>query len=142
MKILFLDFDGVLHPVGAGAEKFSCLPLLEGYLREGAAQDVRIVVTSTWRLAYRLDSLRGFFSPDIAPRIIGCVPELDEYDTDFERAEEIEAWLASHGQGAAWAALDDDPLHFPPRLRARTVITDGEAGLTAESIAALRALLN
>lgn len=39
-RILFLDFDGVLHPVGTGSLKFSQLGLLADFLREPAHADV------------------------------------------------------------------------------------------------------
>lgn len=49
MRILFLDFDGVLHPGDPefDGEKFCWLPVLERLLI--AHVDVRIVVHSSWR---------------------------------------------------------------------------------------------
>ncbi len=141
MKILFLDFDGVLHPYAQGmeTEKFTRLPLLEEMLR--ADNDVHIVVTSTWREAYSLDALRNRFSPDLRERIIGRTPSLEEYHSDFMRAEEIEAWLAGVEHGDTWAAVDDDPQNFPPRMKPRVVFTESAVGLTDGNIAALRKLL-
>jgi len=51
--VLFLDFDGVLHPQGGGAAgpRFSQLPLLEAWLREPDHARVGIVISSTWREA-------------------------------------------------------------------------------------------
>ena len=140
MKILFLDFDGVLHPTGSASVKFSQLPMLEAFLREPPAQNIRIVVSSTWRDAYSLNALRRFFSVDIAPRIVGCTTTLEEYDSDYERGEEIEAWLAEHASSAEWIALDDHSQGFSPRLRSRVLITESSTGLTDESIVRLREL--
>ena len=140
-RILFLDFDGVLHPAGAGSVKFSQLGLLADFLREPEQADIRIVVSSTWRQIHSLNRLRGLFPADLQARIVGCTPVLDEYDTDFERGEEIEAWLEERPRGAAWVALDDDAGGFPARLKPHVVFTDGHMGLTTEDVASLRSRL-
>ncbi|HQV73578.1 MAG TPA: hypothetical protein PLY64_11455, partial [Dokdonella sp.] len=44
-KIIFLDFDRVLHPDGVGL--FSKLPLLESFLSR--MPEVEVVISSTWR---------------------------------------------------------------------------------------------
>jgi hypothetical protein len=63
--LLFLAFDGVLHPALDATEPDSCrLPLLESVRR--AAPRVRIVIASTWREAFPLDELPGLFAPSIA----------------------------------------------------------------------------
>ncbi|WCT24267.1 HAD domain-containing protein [Acidovorax temperans] len=49
MPILFLDFDGVLHPEHCHESKhFCCLPVLEDALRQ--APEWQVVISSTWRL--------------------------------------------------------------------------------------------
>ena len=141
-RILFLDFDGVLHPTGAPAVKFSSLPLLAALLHEPALADVRIVVSSTWREIHSLKGLRAFFPASLQPRIIGSTPVLDEHDTQFHRSEEIEAWLEEHPDVQHWAALDDDVQGFAPRLKNRALFTDGALGLTEAALPALRALLS
>ncbi|MFD2270984.1 HAD domain-containing protein [Undibacterium arcticum] len=58
--ILFLDFDGVLHPDPCDeGERFSRLPAFEALMRDFPA--VEIVVSSSWRVARTLDDLRAFF---------------------------------------------------------------------------------
>jgi len=132
--LLFLDFDGVLHPKGAGAPQFTQLPLFEAFLRKPEVKDVRIVISSTWRHAYELPKLRAFFSPDIGARILGGTPTLASYRTEYERGEEIEAWLGKH-PSAFWVALDDDEEGFAPRLRPRLVLCDGTRGLDESDLA-------
>ena len=47
MLILFLDFDGVLHPEHCHESKhFCCLPVLESALRQ--VPEFELVITSTW----------------------------------------------------------------------------------------------
>ena len=58
-KILFLDFDGVLHPDGIAL--FSRLGLLEEYLLK--MPEIEIVISSTWRETQGFDELKNYFSP-------------------------------------------------------------------------------
>jgi hypothetical protein len=141
--ILFLDFDGVLHPKGAGgaAEHFSRRPLLEALLLEAACADVRVVITSTWREAYSLAKLRQFFCAELQPRIIDRTPVLEDLDADHLRYREIRAWLNRHPEVKRWWALDDDRQGFPEAQLARIVLTDPDQALSAANIASLRALL-
>ena len=72
-SLLFLDFDGTLHPEPCYRDGSLCRrPLFEAVIRE--APDVEIVITSTWRDTRDLATLRGFFSNDIAARVIGVTP--------------------------------------------------------------------
>lgn len=58
MLILFLDFDGVLHPEHCHESKHFCrLPILEAALRQ--VPETKVVITSTWRLEQSLENL-GF----------------------------------------------------------------------------------
>jgi hypothetical protein len=141
--VLFLDFDGVLHPAGAhrGSGDLARLPLLEAFLREPAHQGVQIVISSTWCEAHPFERLRALFTDDLRPRILGVTPVLDEYDTDYPRHEEIKAWLDRHPDCTAWAALDDDVEGFPRHRRKTVVFTDSSVGLTRADLDALRSLL-
>src|SRR5437764_815182 len=96
--ILFLDFDGVLHPDPCCHQDqlFCRLPLLEALLRELPSVD--IVISSNWRANRSLGELRQLFSPDIGRRIIGMTPLQPEDDppsdlTHYPRHAEISAWL-------------------------------------------------
>jgi hypothetical protein len=140
--VLFLDFDGVLHPKGAGgfAAHFSRRPLLGELLLDAACAHVQVVVSSTWREMYSLAKLRSFFSAALQPRIIGGTPALDDLDADFLRYREIRAWLNQHPEVKRWCAVDDDRAGFPEN-QPRVVFTDSATGLTPANIAALRALV-
>ncbi|WP_342133673.1 HAD domain-containing protein, partial [Hydrogenophaga sp. OTU3427] len=71
--ILFLDFDGVLHPEFSHESRhFCCLPVLEQVVRQ--LQDCEVVISSTWRLDFPLDRLREKFSSDLAARVVGATP--------------------------------------------------------------------
>jgi hypothetical protein len=112
-KILFLDFDGVLHGDSDAGRLFCRLPYLAEYLAR--MPDVEIVVSSTWREAYSLASLKKHFPLYLHERIIGVTPVLDSGVDLGGRQNEIEAWLKNAGlssQNAAWIALDDMASFF------------------------------
>jgi hypothetical protein len=112
--ILFLDFDGVLHPDPAQPDqRFRSLPRLISVLRDHP--DVEIVISSMWREKLSLDELREFFPTDIAERIIGTTPITPRVDgyAPARREGEIIDWLESQGRtGAPWIALDDQGWQF------------------------------
>ena len=63
MPILFLDFDGVLHPEHCHESKhFSCLPVFESVLSQ--VPDCKLVIASTWRLQIPVERLREKLGPD------------------------------------------------------------------------------
>ena len=141
--ILFLDFDGVLHPAGgvSTAGRFAKLPLLEALLVEPAFAHVEIVISSTWREAYPLARLRGLFPDTLRARVVDCTPQLDDPDVEHPRYREIRAWLNRNPGVAAWAALDDSIAQFPADKRERAVFTDPMRGLQEPDLDALRRLL-
>ncbi|MFZ6774829.1 HAD domain-containing protein [Undibacterium sp. SXout7W] len=147
--ILFLDFDGVLHPepcVDTGM--LLChLPLLESVLREFPS--VQVVISSTWRATRTLNELRDYFSPDIADRVIGVTPNwrdlpdlLDAIGHTYVRQVEIEGWLRASGRPwEQWVAIDDKPYWFRPFLP-NLVKCDSQVGLCDSVINELRARLD
>ena len=126
--ILFLDFDGVLHPEIAQRpiDLLNRLPLVEEVMREFPG--VEIVISSAWRLKYAnpieaLVELRKHFSPDIASRVVGVTPDhtkMDDHDSPeglsrFTRHWECEAWMrANRLPGTRWMAMDDRVYMFRP----------------------------
>lgn len=145
--ILFLDFDGVLHPEHerepTPVDRVFChLPRLESVLRDFPAVD--IVISSMWRHDYTLAQLRSRFSPDIAAMIIGVTPfadyEVEKY-VPTRRESEILDWLARNGRdGETWIALDDAVWQFL-RHRDRLVACTSYIGLNDDAEARLRIAL-
>jgi hypothetical protein len=141
--ILFLDFDGVLHPAvcASDADLLCHRLMLESVLRECAHVD--IVISSTWRESRPLDRFQAMFSDDIGTRIIGVTPQWQNIQDEtsmgtYVRQGEIEAWLRQAGRTwEAWVALDDQPWLFKPFLP-NLVRCDPAIGLTEQVCAALR----
>lgn len=117
--ILFLDFDGVLHPIPTEDRNMLChVPRLESVLH--AFPHVQVVISSWWRASHTLDELREYFSEDIRHRIIDVTPLQTErvpgslfLAAAKERGEEVLQWIESNSYGGKWVALDDDHLGFP-----------------------------
>lgn len=149
-SFLFLDFDGVLHPVGATVDQFFCqLELLESWLR--LHPTVMVVISSSWRIPHALVELREFFSEDLRCRVVGAtgVHRRDLYQPTgeiprgmrHEREKEVTDWLHSHGLSShRWAALEDELGLYRPG-NARVVYCDRECGLTALELHRLGPLL-
>lgn len=138
---LFLDIDGVLHPVGVdysfSSRFFSHLPRLEELLREFDSVDV--VISSDWRRAETIEQLQRYFSVDIQHRIIGATPQIDPNVVVHHRRQlEIQAWLDGNGRSdAEWVALDDWPSSFEAGY-ARLVLTDPRHAFDQDSFQELR----
>jgi hypothetical protein len=129
-KIIFLDFDGVLHPDGVG--KFSQLPLFERFLSE--MPEAEVVISSTWREDHTLDELRRFFSPSLQHRISGVTPSLDDGYELGGRQKEIRSYLTTENlsdKNCAWVALDNIALFFEDSCQ-NVVLTDSSKGFTEQ----------
>lgn len=154
MKVLFLDFDGVLNSHQSAHfwhnkrdqskwenEMYSAW---HGTLREYIAQefcpiamsnveelirripDLKIVVSSTWRLGETVESLRKILYPSklIGDAIIGTTPRFG----GEARGHEIHDWLTKHPEVTKFVIVDDDDdmVHLSDRL----VNTDSWHGFT------------
>jgi hypothetical protein len=132
-KVVFLDFDGVLHRFTTGT--FRKLPLFCEYLRQNP--DVSVVISSTWRLQYPLEELREFFDADVRQQIIDVTPDLTVsaglIAIGVTRCEEISTWLADHPEVTCWAILDDESGLFRNH-RDRLVLTDATEGLVPANL--------
>jgi len=120
--ILFLDFDGVLHPDKVAYDSegvFSRMPLLLELLRAEAG--LRVVVSSSWREIMPMTTLRALFAP-LQDRVVGKTPQrppqrkIPEHLWSFIREAECTVWMEEHSQGRRipWLALDDQAFRFSP----------------------------
>ena len=145
--ILFLDFDGVLHPTGQDGPvcatlKFCHLPALEALLR--SVPDVRIVISSSWREQMPFTQLLAPFADDIRARVLGVTPALHWPPGVYHparRERELVAWLAVHGGvDQPWVALDDTHWQFEQH-KDRLVACVSWTRLDAQALHLLRARL-
>lgn len=132
MILLFLDFDGVLHPaLNYRRNNFCQLPIFEAVMREH--HEVSIIISSSWRHIYSLAELKAFFSADIAERINGMTGN----SNGKQRYVEITHYLEQHVvEGTPWLVLDDNVFGFPSRWT-NLVLCDSRIGLTPITAGAL-----
>lgn len=134
MKVLFLDFDGVLNSHQSvnfwhnkrDQEKWEkeMYSSWQGTLREYLAHefcpiamsnmeelcrrvpDLKIVISSTWRMGETIEGLQNILAPIplVASKIIGMTP----IHRDNFRGKEIETWLSKHPEVTHYVIVDDD----------------------------------
>lgn len=146
VQVLFLDFDGVMHPEFCHESKhFVHLKNFEAVMR--AAPHVELVISSTWRHKRSLEELKALFSDDVATRIIGTTPLYAQLENipdtlqGYEREAECRFWLRQHGRAAQeWLALDDRSWNFRP-FNSNVLLVDGNVGLSADAAQTLLARL-
>jgi hypothetical protein len=147
VRVLFLDFDGVLNsdrfaaegpatPEGEGWWGPSALDprALELLRRLVETARCEVVISSTWRLNHtraELAALLGVEVLDVTPRLHRTPDGVPR-----TRGDEIRAWLESHPEVEGWVAVDDDPVDVTSCVR-----TDPAVGLTEADVEALLAKL-
>ena len=109
IPILFLDIDGVLHP-GSGLDS-GLMCRAEDLADAIAGQEVRIVISSSWRFHRELEKIAGMLPEAISERVIGATG--DAYIGRWPRYNEIRNWVAANDPLVDWRALDDARLEFP-----------------------------
>jgi hypothetical protein len=138
MKVMFLDFDGVLNSQQSCVfwhnsrdqakwenEMYSSWT---GSLKEYIAHefcpiamsnvnflcqrnpDLKVVVSSTWRIGEDVESLKKILYPakDICKAIIDVTPHFSRV-----RGEEIQKWLDEHPEVTNYVIVDDDRDMLP-----------------------------
>lgn len=132
--LLFLDFDGVLHPeLSHESGYFRCLPVLEVVLR--ANPSVSVVITSSWRHHHPLAELLEPFSEDLRPRIEGTTRHADASGAR-NRYDEIMDYVRFHAETRPFVVLDDSRFEFPTGWNA-AIFCDPRTGLTQTKAAEL-----
>lgn len=122
LRLLFLDFDGVVHPYGTEAtpSHFCWLPELERLL--APFPDVQIVVHSTWRYDHHDRELRALLG-SLGERFVGSAPR-------GPRQQAIESVLhANRGRVSSHLVLDDAPSEFA-NGKLNVVVLDGQVGIS------------
>lgn len=137
MKLIFLDFDGVIcTPRAFNSQRYiedmdlRWLDQIASYLISTAIEDsgieVKIIISSTWR----------HFGIDICKKILG--DNLGKYLHEdwntldlWDRSKEIESWLESHeGEFSDYIILDDECFNFNEEQLSRQVKSDTYDGFS------------
>lgn len=143
MKVLFLDFDGVLNlwpnPSRSGDfHKPSCINL-EYLLNK--VPDLRVVVSSSWR-HFGYEAVRDILkSNGIDPRrIIGITGDEKAANGKSNRGYQIESWLKKHPEFKKYAVVDDESYDMSP-VSKHLAKTDKYVGLTQAIVEKLMEIL-
>lgn len=136
IKLIFLDFDGVLHPCVAGT--FIYLERFQDFLRKHP--ELRVVFSTTWRLDHSWSELLALFDDDLHYRFLGMTPDLGDTGGAM-REREIRTWLRIKGyERIKWVALDDDTSLFTANLP-QLVACETVRGLRPAQLARAEAIL-
>ena len=152
MKVIFLDFDGVLnsrhfvsHEGGTFRDRLDPKAILRLNRIVRKVPGVKVVISSTWRLLHTLEWLQKFLKEQgFEGEVIDATPRAGmDYGTTAEtglkyamangRGEEILAWLKDHPSVKTYIALDDDSYGMGPVL-SQLVKTTFEWGLQPEHV--------
>lgn len=160
MRVLFLDFDGVLNYTRLYAEhrmvihtnqmaKWRALicpqrcALVERVCREAGA---RVVISSSWQYQHPLEELRVILnSQGMRVPILGCTvgfvddPGKEHILLAQARPQEIQGWLDRHHEVTDFAILDD--MVEMGHLSHRLVRTYFHSGVTEEHVPMLLKLM-
>lgn len=142
--VLFLDYDGVLHPDAVyrtsqgivlrrqGLRLFEWAPLLEAAL--APHPEVRIVLSTSWVRVVDFDHSRQRLPPGLQTRVIGATwhSQMDEFEWEtLSRFNQVMRYVVRH-RLQRWLAIDDDAEGWPTHYRMQLVLTDSELGLSAD----------
>ena len=157
VSILFLDFDGVLHPdavyltrrgveLRAEGELFMWAPILEKLLAE--CPQIQVVLSTSWARNLGFREAKKRLPESVKVRVIGATwhsgeakgwPDQIKWDT-LSRYEQIARYCA-RARVNDWLALDDDDRGWPDDQRHRLLYCDPNTGLAGLDYDATRAAL-
>lgn len=156
--ILFLDYDGVLHPDAAylvngrpqllaEGSLFMWAPILEEAL--APHPQVQIVLSTSWvRVLKSFSRTRAYLPLALRARVIGATwhsgmarhhEGAHRVDASWfqalSRYDQIARYVSRAGLRAEhWLAIDDDSEAWPTESRDHLVETDGALGLASASV--------
>ena len=120
MKVIFLDFDGVLNLIPQGHDDYGGIfhpEFVDNLGRIIEETDAKLVISSSWR-HMGLERLRMMWehrgypgeiidvTPDLRWRTKEDAMELNE--VEYVRGDEIDSWLKLHPEVTNYVILDDD----------------------------------
>ena len=142
--VIFLDFDGVLHPGEVWYEKGMRQPSLRApghelfesmHVFEAAIEpypQARVVLSTSWVQALGFEQACGFLSESIRSRMIGAIYDLESPDAwRFNRLRRYDAIEQDvrRRKPQRWLAVDDDAIGWPAAELAALALTPTHLGL-------------
>ena len=130
--LVFLDFDGVLHPYPCSDSEYFCwMDNLESVLH--TFSNTEVIISSSWREHYDFSALQQLFPKSIQKQIIGVTPVITESSYDEGGRElEIVRWLQQQKrEHENWIAIDDNIYLFDQYVH-NVIECDSMTGLDDE----------
>jgi hypothetical protein len=158
--LLFLDFDGVLHPdavylrrgraeLRAEGQLFMWAHYLQAVVEE---TDVQIVLSTSWARHLGYQRARKALPEPVSRLVVGATwhSAMRKAGSDHRtlwdlqtRYEQIQSYLGRLRGPVEWLAVDDDDVGWPEEKRSRLIHTDSNLGLScADAREQLRERLN
>lgn len=141
--ILYLDFDGVLHPGEVyrirgqivlkcdGISLFEWAPLLVECLEPYS--DVRIILSTSWVRVLSFSKARAWLPEALARRVIGATWHSamnQAWWSGLSRYEQVTRHAQRH-RISRWLAVDDDVHDWPEEQAGHLIHTDAMLGIAA-----------
>ncbi|KIF83060.1 HAD domain-containing protein [Noviherbaspirillum autotrophicum] len=147
-KVLYLDFDGVLHDDEVyfhprrgiyiktpGRTLFEWAPILEDLL--APHPDVGIVLATSWVRVMSFQKAKRHLCPALQERVIGATYHrrwMREADfAALPRGVQIAADVRRRNPGK-WFALDDEYAGWPDWCRDKLISTDSSSGISDPAV--------
>ncbi|WP_254846676.1 HAD domain-containing protein [Pseudomonas aeruginosa] len=150
-RLLFLDYDGVLHPdavylsrrgieLRASGSLFMWAPQLIEALADH--QDLRIVLSTSWARNLGFSRARQALPKALRHQVSGATwhsamgrgwPDYIPWDVQT-RWEQIAAYLSRLHEPVRWLAIDDDARGWASADRDQLIQTDPNAGLSDTAV--------
>jgi hypothetical protein len=147
MDVLFVDFDGVLHPNDVwyeygmreprlrtpGHKLFESLPVLEDAMAPYPA--LMIVLSTAWVQTLGFEHARDRLSEALRRRVVGATYDLDSPDAwRFSRMRRYDTITldVARRKPARWLAVDDDALGWPANEQESLALVPAERGLACQ----------
>jgi hypothetical protein len=148
---LFLDIDGVFIKEDRIGQEVSLselneeIPSLDSCCVDCFAKivekydQVKIVISSSWREIYDISVIKSRFPDVIGKRIEGVTPILSKPIKFFRYQEVLDYLRAIHAVDKFWIAIDDIAEHYPPHVA--IVVTNPYEGFDNAAALKLDSLL-
>lgn len=152
--VLYLDFDGVLHPAEVFRQRGGGMHLPEHFRSQGHRlfehagllvellkpyPQVAVVLSTSWVQVLGYDKARGHLPLALASRVIGATYHSGmRYAAEFEQMSRGQQVLADveRRRPGAWLAVDDDGELWPAAHAGKLVLSHPDTGISEPGVRA------
>lgn len=148
MKVIFLDFDGVITSHNT---HWTLSPVKMNYIARICAETgAKIVISSGWRMKDLETTLKCITNPN-TPLVDGNPYTLSNLTIDvtpyfdhnkYGRGDEIQCWLGFHPEVTNYVIIDDDTFDMLPCQEGHIIESDWEDGISKEMVDEAIKILN